>query len=951
MNKSIAYKVIVLLVLSFGLNMNSNHILAQTKPSSCPNSDFATGDFTNWVGYTSVYPYNTPGTNIGTPQAPYPSPAYYYKQGIVNGRHTIITTSTPDPFTCGNVLTLPPNEKACVRLGNGGIGPWGNGVMWQRDFLNYTFSITPSNALLIYKYAVVLQDPVPHHDETIRPRFTVSIRDSKGALIDPVCGIIQNVADANVPGYRNCTQAEAEQLGGKAESEGDVVYRAWTTVGVDLRKFIGQNITIGFETWDCGMGGHFGYAYLMARCDSLSIIAAACSANGAVRLTAPDGFAYKWSPGGQTTKTIDIVGANPGDIATVELTTVSGCKTSLSTPIYPMYTKANYNESADSVCLNVPINFVDSSYSIYTNDNSKVPIVDWRWTFGDGASAATKNATHAYTKEGTYKVTLKVTNKNGCLDSLTKLIKVFPAPIANFYFEDICMNGTASFEDASVKIGGGAITKGWTWTFGDDNSTSTLQNPKHSFNSPGTFTIKLTVSDLGCADDTSQTIKVYPLPIADYTISEVCVGAPTTFTDKSVKTDPADNVSQWIWSFGDKSAYSSVQNPVHTYAKEGQYTTSLIVTTKMGCIQSISKDVIVRPLPTAKFTATPLCLSEPVVFTDASLPAGPGEIVEWYWSFDNRQNNHSTDPHPSWLYDTSSVYTPSLVIKSKYGCVDSTTISLNIPPLPYVNFDADQYESCVPLKVKFLDFSYSSSDKITTWNWNFGDGSPIDTTKNPGHEYTVPGTYDVSLSVTTVNTCKASYTWLKMMNVYPNPVADFIFSPEEPTESETTISFSDRAIDAVFWSWDFGDQGLSPVSTSTDQNPAHTFPGAGTYTVWQFVTSAHNCRDSIPKEIIIRPDWTFYVPNTFTPNGDGKNDGFIPKGHNITQFQMWIFDRWGNMIYDTKQTTSPEAAIPWNGHANGGSKTAQEDVYVWLVELKDINNQPHKYIGHVTLVR
>ncbi|HSH67982.1 MAG TPA: PKD domain-containing protein, partial [Bacteroidia bacterium] len=561
------------------------------------------------------------GKNAPCPQ---PNGGYYYRTGIVNGRHTIMTTATPDPFTCGNVLTLPPNEKACVRLGNGGIGWWGNGVEWQRDYLDYTFTITPSNALLIYKYAVVLQDPSPHHEKELRPRFIVTIKDANGNLIDPVCGKKEDFADSTVAGYRSCSEAEAAQLGGNAESTGDIVYRAWTTVGVDLRKFIGSNVTIGFETWDCGLCGHFGYAYLMARCDSLGIIPAACSANGAVRLTAPEGFAYKWSTG-QTTRIIDILNAKPGDVVTVELTTVSGCKTSLSTTIYPMYTKANFIPSADSVCLNVPIDFVDSSYSIYTNNNSNVPIVDYNWDFGDGTSATTKNATHSYNKAGTYKVVLRVMNKNGCMDSIPKIIKVFPAPIASFYFDDICMNGTASFFDASIKIGGGAVTKGWTWTFGDDNSTSTLQNPTHVFTNPGTYPIKLTVSDLGCADDTTATIKIYPLPIADYTISEVCVGSPTIFTDKSVKTDAADNISKWIWSFGDKSALSSTQNPTHTYAKEGTYTTSLIVTTKLGCIGSTTKDVIVRPIPDAQFSGTPLCLSEPVKFTDLSTPTG--EIV------------------------------------------------------------------------------------------------------------------------------------------------------------------------------------------------------------------------------------------------------------------------------------------------------------------------------------
>ncbi|HET6228216.1 MAG TPA: PKD domain-containing protein [Bacteroidia bacterium] len=932
----------------------SNHQIFAQVQSSCANSDFSTGTFTNWTGFTSVYPYNTPGTNIGTPQAPYPSPAYYYKQGIVPGRHTIITQATADPFTCGTLLTLPPNEKSCVRLGNGGIGPWGDGVRWQRDYINYTFDITPSNALLIYKYAVILQDPSPKHAKEIRPRFIVSIRDQNGKLIDPVCGIKEDFADSTVAGYRNCAQSEVEKLGGKFESEGDVVYRAWTTVGVDLRKFIGTKITIGFETWDCGLGGHFGYAYLMARCDSLGILTAACSANGSVRLTAPDGFAYLWDYQNKTTRTIDIDNAKPGQVVTVELTTVSGCKTTLSTTIYPMYTKAVFNQSADSICLNVPVNFVDSSYSIFTNNNSKVPIIEWNWDFGDGSTANTQQTSHAYTKAGVYTVTLTVKNKNGCEDITTRKVKVFPAPVANFYVDDICKNGTATFTDASTKIGGGVVTKGWNWTFKDDNTTSTLQNPTHVYLKDGSYQVTLTVSDLGCSDDTTITIKVYPLPIADYVISEVCVGSPTSFNDKSTQTDNTDNIYRWIWNFGDKSALSSMQSPTHTYSKEGTYTTTLIVTTKQGCVGTATKDVIVRPRPTAKFTATPLCLSEPVKFTDKSTvpdPQAGDAIVEWYWSYKDRKDGHSTLQNPTNLYDTSSVYYPTLVVKSRFGCIDSTKIALNLPPLPFVNFDADKYENCVPLDVNMLDFSFSSSDKIKTWEWDFGDNSQKDTARNPHHTYGIPGTYDVSLTVSTANGCKAAFVWKQMMKVYPIPVADFIFTPEQPTESENTVTFYDRATDAVFWSWDFGDAGLSPVSVSIDQNPIHKFPGSGTFTIWQYVTSEHGCRDSVPKDITIKPDWTFYVPNTFTPNKDGTNDGFIPKGHNIIEFQMWIFDRWGNMIYTTDKKKDPASSTPWDGKANGGHRMAQEDVYVWLVELKDINNLPHRYIGHVTLVK
>lgn len=949
----------LLCLISILIFVSTEEMKAQlpNKPTSCANSDFNEGTFRNWTGATSCYPFNTPGSNIQNPgnNGVTPIPNYYYTPGIVNGRQTIITTSTPDPFTCGTVMTLPPNEKTCVRLGNGGIGTWGDGVGWQRDFLNYTFQITDANALLIYKYAVVLQDPPlddkgnNNHTQYLRPRFIVSIRDQKGNLIDPVCGSKEDYADTTNPGYRRCKLTDANALGGRTKFEGNIVYRAWTTVGVDLRKFVGQNITISFETWDCGLGGHFGYAYLMAKCDSLGIIPSACSGNGAVRLTAPEGFAYLWSTG-QTTRVIDIANANPGDEVSVELTTISGCKTSLKTKIYPMFTKAAFTQSADTVCLNTPVTFEDKSTSVYTNDNSSVPIVDWLWSFGDGTTATTKNATHTYKRAGDYKVLLTVTNKNGCQDTISKRVVVIPAPIANFYFEDICQNGTASFYDVSTKVEGGAVTSGWLWTF-DDNTTSTLQNPTHVYKTAGTFPVRLQVKEFECSGDTTAYIKVFPLPIADYTISEVCVGSPTSFNDKSIKTDNADNISRWIWNFGDKSALSSLQSPSHTYSKEGTYTTTLIITTKLGCVGTTSKEVIVRPHPIAKFTATPECLSEPVKFTDKSTVQAPDQVVEWYWSFKDRNDGHSTEQNPKYQYDTSSVYYPTVVVKSKFGCIDSTKIPLNLPPLPFVNFDADKYESCVPLDANLLDFSFSSSDKIKSWEWNFGDGSPTDTAKNPHHTYTVPGVFDVSLNVVTENGCKASFVWNQMMKVYPEPVAEFSFTPEQPTEAENTVTFTDQSTGAVFWSWDFGDQGLSPVSVSIDQNPIHKFPGSGTYTIWLSVVSEHQCPAKVSHDITIKPDWTFYVPNTFTPNRDGTNDGFIPKGHNIIEFQMWIFDRWGNMIYTTDKTKDPASAKAWDGKANGGSKVAQEDVYVWVVELKDINNLPHKYIGHVTLVK
>ncbi len=400
----------LILLIGFPFFIRAQH-------NTCENSDFSSGTFANWTGYTSVYPYNTPGTNIGTPQSPYPSPAYYYKQGIVSGRHTIITTATPDPFTCGKVMTLPPGEKQCVRLGNGGLGPWGNGVTWQREYLTYDFTITPNNALVIYKYVAVLQDPFPHHEKPIKPRFIVSLRDTQDKGIDSLCTMREIYADSIASMMHSCSESVADSLGGKTESPGDILYSDWTTIGLDMRPYIGKTVHLKFETWDCGLGGHFGYAYLTAKCAEMKINASTCAPGGSVTLTAPEGFSYKWLPSGEITQSIVINNAKMGDSASVELTSSNGCKSFLTTKLFTNFPTANFDVDS-MLCVGQPIHFTDKSLSV--NEY-------WNWNFGDGSIDSVQNPVHTYSTKGNYSVRLVVRNSDGCADSIVRIINICPA--------------------------------------------------------------------------------------------------------------------------------------------------------------------------------------------------------------------------------------------------------------------------------------------------------------------------------------------------------------------------------------------------------------------------------------------------------------------------------------------------------------------------------------------
>jgi PKD repeat protein len=523
------------------------------------------------------------------------------------------------------------------------------------------------------------------------------------------------------------------------------------------------------------------------------------------------------------------------------------------------------------------------------------------------------------------------------------VVQVMPAPLANFSMTPVCVKNSVPFTDSSQTVGTGQIITNWNWTFKDDNSTSTLQNPSHVYNTAGTFTVNLSITtDKGCINDTSKIIKIWPLPKANFSATSVCVGNTTQFTDHSSPGDPNDVLANWIWNFGDTTALSSSNNPSHIYLKDGTYHVQLIVSTARGCVKDTTLNIVVYPLPQANFNANPICMGSPIQFHDLSGPAGT--ISGWQWTFGDITNNSSTLPGPTHVYDSAKIYYPTLVVTSKYGCKDSIRVPISIPPLPDVNLDANKYNGCSPLCVNFIDLSYSRTDPITNWTWTFGDGSGA-SVKSPSHCYPNAGVYTVSLKVSTANSCSQSFTWNSMITVYAHPIANFTPNPQETGESSPTITFLDQSTGASFWHWNFGDN-----SGVTAQDTSHTYAKAGTYTIWLYVENPHGCKDSIAKEIVINPEWTFYVPNSFTPHSSpGVNDGFIGYGTNITDFEMWIYDRWGNQIYHCQDQNKP-----WNGAVNNGEhgeKTAQEDVYVWKIHLMDVFGKPHSYIGIVSLIR
>jgi gliding motility-associated-like protein len=253
---------------------------------------------------------------------------------------------------------------------------------------------------------------------------------------------------------------------------------------------------------------------------------------------------------------------------------------------------------------------------------------------------------------------------------------------------------------------------------------------------------------------------------------------------------------------------------------------------------------------------------------------------------------------------------------------------------PDAAFTASSTVDCAHLTVAFLNLSANG----IAYEWTFGDGG-ISNQPSPVHTYLQAGNYPVTLVAIAQGGCADTITKTDFITIETPGTADFRSTPEAPVEvslpNNNTVSFYDQSLGAVTWTWDFGD-GVS----STDRNPNHTFVKPGVYYVSLTIKSANGCESTIKKGpyTVFTPE--LFVPNVFTPNNDGFNDGFLTNYGGDESFLLQIFDRYGTKFF---QTTNKNEA--WNGTNLNGS-TAGDGVYFYTLKIGDRN-----YSGNVTLMR
>ena len=630
-------------------------------------------------------------------------------------------------------------------------------------------------------------------------------------------------------------------------------------------------------------------------------------------------------------------------IASLAVESNLGCIDTMSQTVI-VYPKPNADFLRFAACLNDTNQFTDQS-TVATGSQ----VTGWDWDFGDAAGTSIDQSPwYVFGTSGIYDVQLISETNNGCLDTVVRQTEVYVLPEPDFSFNDVCSYTAAVFQNSS-SIPQGSITQ-HLWDFGNGNTSSVQQPVGQLYDTAGVYTVELiNVSNNGCRDTLEQFIEIYPVPTAMFTFDSVCYPFATPFTDLS-NANGNYPIVDWNWKFGDGIVANGVPNPIHAYTGWGDYNVQLTIETVAGCVNDTTLGPArVHPKPTADFSdELANCLNDTTVFENlSSVENTPlDQIITWNWDF--ADGNSSPLQDTVHVYGNFGIYDVALSVETNNGCQDTLVQQVEIYPLPQVAFTVDTNFGCQPFRVQFTDLTEIPQPYLLSqWEWNFGDEPGTVSSQNPINTYFdeelgdfETGVYSVSLRVTSANGCVSDTIYTDYITEYPKPDALFSVDPQRTDIIFPKFQVTDLASpNVVDWFYEWGD-GV----TTVQPNPSHEYADTGSYTITQYVTTEFGCKDTIDITVKVDPEFRFYIPNAFTPDDDGINETFFGSGIGIQEYQMRIYNRWGDFIFE-----SNDADFHWDGSYRG--RQVQKGVYIYQFDLLDVKGNPHKYRGHVTLTR
>lgn len=706
--------------------------------------------------------------------------------------------------------------------------------------------------------------------------------------------------------------------------------------------------------------------------------------NGSVTVTVTQGttpYVYIWS-NGATASTVS--NATAGNYS-VTVTSADGCSVTLTyTLTSPSSLSSQITQSANVSCNG------GSNGSATVSATGGTPPYTYNWT--GGSSGLTANGLAA----GSYNVT--VTDGGSCT-SVTQVVITEPTAVTSQITATThvtCYNGSNG--STTVTASGGTPPYTYSWANGQHGSTATGLIPGQysvivsdangctsssgsQINNAAPITVTVPAGQVGCSgnNDGSLTPSVTggTLPYSFVWSNGQSGGTASQLSAGMYLVTVTDNNGCTATGSGTVSSPTPVMVGLpasQTICPNASFLLSMSVTGGVAPYSyfwngsSGASDITVQPQQTTTYTAwavdasgcssaqqtitltvapgislyaasniTSVCPGDPVIIA-ATVTGGIGGP---YTIYDSNGNYVSS---PFTVYPTQS---GNITVTAEDGCGSTATtfITIEVYAVPVLSFLTDILEGCEPLQVQFTELQPELTTSVV---WDFGDSPNLSLAHNPVHIYREDGVFTVSYQYTSHNGCSSSVVIPNMITVFPKPDAGFTTEPEMPSVIHPEINFTNLSAGAVAYQWYFGDG-----DSASHPHPSHLYSGDGDFQATLVAISNRGCKDTVTKLISIAPEFTFYVPTAFSPDGNGINDLFYVSGHGIDpeRFGLVIYDRWGEKVFEsTKYDESNPQVGAWDGRIKG-HRDSPVGTYTWLAIYYTTNGNKREFAGTVTLIR
>ena len=610
------------------------------------------------------------------------------------------------------------------------------------------------------------------------------------------------------------------------------------------------------------------------------------------------GYSINWS-NGEITNTVSNLLA--GDYVVTVLDTNLCSISAIVSVLQP----DELNVNADSTNVNC---FGASTGSVTAIPNGGISPYSFLWNDNSITNSISNLAAGQYS--------VVITDFNGCLayDTTSVNQPALPLQISFVTSDNICYGASQGAIDASVL--GGTPPYNYLW------STSEISDIISDL-PVGNYSLNITDA-LGCVLSADTTIEE---PDQIQANSQLTMVSCFNGSDASINLDVYGGVQPYEFSWSNGQISEDISGLI-----QGNY--SITVTDSNLCEVSFSY-VITQPdtLEISYTQIQPTCFG----YSDGQLIATPsGGTTPYSYLWSNGDNSQVADSLITGTYN--------VLVSDANNCQTELLCTLNQPPQLQVSFDVDTLEGCTPFLVNFQN----TSDPSVSCLWNFGDGQSFIGCDEVSNSYNEGGIYDVFLTIIDANGCSNNVTYDNLITVHQTPQADFNLDPQQLFSFSNTTTITNESIGGDFYIWNLGDEQASHLYFEPGE---HSYPIniSDTFLVSLIAQTVEGCADTVRKIILFNNDPFYYVPNTFIPDGDGRNDLWKPifsNIENIKRYSLQVFNRWGELIFSTDDPN-----MGWNGSFGDPTNMVQDGTYVWKIQFSWFDFKVYTATGHVNLLR